>query len=98
MTPAFSWEQHTSTFPGSGPLQRFRVINNRSANQTSHTGMTDSSQARPSDQNVRSYGTAFDDWGTWTSGARADRTHQASADSGLRSSARTGSRCRQQTS
>src|SRR5580698_9229148 len=38
--------------PGSGPLQRLRVINNRSANQTSHAGMTDSSPARPSDWNV----------------------------------------------
>src|SRR5271167_2116855 len=38
--------------PGSGPLQRLRVINNRSANQTSHAGMTDSSPARPSDGNV----------------------------------------------
>src|SRR3984885_3114976 len=38
--------------PGSGPLQRFRVINNRSDNQTSHAGMTDSSSARPSDGNV----------------------------------------------
>src|SRR5208283_2957370 len=38
--------------PGSGLLQRLRVINNRSANQTSHAGMTDSSPARPSDRNV----------------------------------------------
>src|SRR5208283_1694906 len=38
--------------PGSGPLQRLRVIGNRSANQTSHAGMTDSSPARPSDRNV----------------------------------------------
>src|SRR2546429_488713 len=37
---------------GSGPLQRLRVINNQSANQTSHAGMTDSSPARPSDRNV----------------------------------------------
>jgi hypothetical protein len=37
--------------PGSGPLQRLRVINNRSANQTSHAGMTDSGPARPSDRN-----------------------------------------------
>src|SRR6266852_754147 len=38
--------------PGSGPLQRLRVINNRSANQTSHAGMTDPGSARPSDRNV----------------------------------------------
>src|SRR2546429_3271182 len=33
-------------------LQRLRVINNQSANQTSHAGMTDSSPARQSDRNV----------------------------------------------
>src|SRR5450432_1408069 len=38
--------------PRSGPLQRLRVVSNRSANQTSHAGMTDSSPARPSDRNV----------------------------------------------
>src|ERR1700687_6143165 len=38
--------------PGSGALQRFGVINNRCAKQTSHAGMTDSSPARPSDRNV----------------------------------------------
>src|SRR5580698_157023 len=38
--------------PGSGPLQRLRIINNRSANQTSHAGMADSSPARPSDRNI----------------------------------------------
>src|ERR1700686_2910633 len=38
--------------PGSGHFQRLRVINNRSANQTSHAGMTDSSPARPSDRNI----------------------------------------------
>src|SRR5271169_6338106 len=38
--------------PGSGPLQRLRVITNCSANQTSHAGMTHSSPARPSDRNV----------------------------------------------
>src|ERR1700691_6205443 len=38
--------------PGSGPLQRLRFISNRSANQTRHAGMTDSSPARPSDRNV----------------------------------------------
>src|SRR5271155_3453347 len=38
--------------PGSGPLQRLRVINNRSVNQTSHAGMTDSNPARPSDRNI----------------------------------------------
>src|SRR5271165_2831421 len=38
--------------PGSGLLQRLRVINYRSANQASHAGMTDSSPARPSDRNV----------------------------------------------
>src|SRR5882762_2012349 len=38
--------------PGSGPLQRLRVISNRSANQTRHAGMTDSNPARPSDRNV----------------------------------------------
>src|ERR1700687_1430260 len=38
--------------PRSGPLQRLRVISNRSANQTSHAGMADSSPARPSDRNV----------------------------------------------
>jgi hypothetical protein len=31
--------------PGSGPLERLRVINNRSANQTIDAGMTDSSPA-----------------------------------------------------
>jgi hypothetical protein len=31
--------------PGSGPFERFRVIRNRPANQTSHTGMTDPSPA-----------------------------------------------------
>src|SRR5271157_4399488 len=38
--------------PGSGPLQRLRVVSNRSANQTRHAGMTDSRPARPSDRNV----------------------------------------------
>jgi len=38
--------------PGSGPFQRFRVVSNRSANQTSHAGMTDSRPARPSDRNI----------------------------------------------
>src|SRR5271169_2169193 len=38
--------------PGSGPLQRLRVINDRPANQTSHAGMTDSSPAGPSDRNI----------------------------------------------
>src|SRR5580658_4322550 len=38
--------------PGSGPLQRLRVVSNRSINQTSHAGMTDSNPARPSDWNV----------------------------------------------
>jgi len=38
--------------PGSGPLERFGIISNRSANQTSHAGMTDASPARPSDRNV----------------------------------------------
>src|ERR1700690_2308852 len=38
--------------PGSGPLQRLRVIRNRSANKASHAGMTDSSPARPSDRNI----------------------------------------------
>src|SRR5271155_4639373 len=38
--------------PGSGPFQRLRVINNRSANQASHAGMTDSTSARPSDRDV----------------------------------------------
>src|SRR6516164_3135307 len=38
--------------PGSGPLQRFGVINNRSANQTRRAGVTDSSPARPSGRNV----------------------------------------------
>src|SRR5579863_224234 len=38
--------------PGSGPLQRLRVIDNRSVDQTSHAGMTDSNPARPSDRNV----------------------------------------------
>src|ERR1700675_4384172 len=38
--------------PGSGPLERLRVISNRSANQTSHAGMTDSSPARPPDRDV----------------------------------------------
>src|ERR1700729_1892030 len=41
--------------PGGGPLQRLKVINNWSANQTSHAGMTDSSSARPSDRNVASF-------------------------------------------
>ena len=38
--------------PGSAPLQRFRVINNRSANQTSHTGMAHSAPAQPPDRNI----------------------------------------------
>src|SRR5580692_5507888 len=38
--------------PWSGPLQRLRIINNRSVNQTCHTGMTNSNPARPSDRNV----------------------------------------------
>src|SRR5580658_4095613 len=38
--------------PGGGPLQRLRIINNRSGNQTRHAGVTDSSPARPSDRNV----------------------------------------------
>src|SRR5271169_3064219 len=38
--------------PGSGPLQRLRVISNRSVNQTSHAGMTDSNPARPSNRNI----------------------------------------------
>ena len=38
--------------PGSGPLQRFGVINNRSANQTRRAGVTDSSPARPSGRTV----------------------------------------------
>src|SRR5271156_4033949 len=38
--------------PGDGPLQRLRVINNRSANQTGHAGMTDPSPARPSDRHI----------------------------------------------
>ena len=42
--------------PGSGPLQRLRIINNRSSNQTSHAGMTDSSPARPSHRNVARFG------------------------------------------
>src|ERR1700676_1646692 len=37
---------------GSGHLQRLRVVSNRSVNQTSHAGMTDSNPARPSDRNV----------------------------------------------
>src|SRR5580698_2908026 len=38
--------------PRSGPLQRLRVINNRSANQASHAGMTNSTTARKSDRNI----------------------------------------------
>src|ERR1700676_2698685 len=38
--------------PGTGLLERLRVISNRSANQTSHAGMTDPRPARPSDRNV----------------------------------------------
>src|ERR1700683_4136028 len=38
--------------PGSGPLQRLRIINYRSVNQPSHAGMTDSNPARPSDRNI----------------------------------------------
>src|SRR5271157_4847332 len=38
--------------PGSGSLQRLRVIDNRSADETRHAGMTDSRPARPSDRNV----------------------------------------------
>src|SRR5579872_2555742 len=38
--------------PVSGPLERFRVVSNRSANQTSHAGMTDSRPARPPDRNI----------------------------------------------
>src|ERR1700685_1917904 len=37
---------------GSGPLQRLRIISNRSINQTSHAGMTASNPARPSDGNI----------------------------------------------
>src|SRR5579862_2171695 len=42
--------------PGSGPLQRLRVIRNRSGNQTSRAGVTDSSTARPSNRNVARFG------------------------------------------
>src|SRR5271154_2901241 len=38
--------------PGSGPLQRLRVISDRSVDQTRHASMTDSNPARPSDRNV----------------------------------------------
>src|ERR1700722_12002070 len=38
--------------PGSGHVQRLRIINNRSGNQTGHAGVTNSSPARPSDRNV----------------------------------------------
>ena len=38
--------------PRSGPLQRLRVVHNRSGNQASHAGMTDSSPARPSHRNI----------------------------------------------
>src|SRR5271155_1153059 len=38
--------------PGSGPLQRLRVISDRSVDQTSHAGMTDSNPARPSNRNI----------------------------------------------
>src|SRR5690348_638550 len=38
--------------PGSRPLERFGVITNRSANQTSHAGVAYSGPARPSDWNV----------------------------------------------
>src|SRR5208337_663713 len=38
--------------PRSGPLERLRVVSNRSINQTSHAGMTDTNPARPSDRNV----------------------------------------------
>src|SRR4051812_28287042 len=37
---------------GSGLLQRLRVIDNRSVNQTSHAGMTHSTPARPSGRDV----------------------------------------------
>jgi hypothetical protein len=38
--------------PGSGSLQRLRIIRNRSVNQTGHAGMADPNPARPSDRNV----------------------------------------------
>ena len=38
--------------PGSRHLQWLRVISNRSGNQASHAGVTDSSPARPSDRNI----------------------------------------------
>src|SRR5205814_6517359 len=38
--------------PGCRHLQRLRVISNRSGNQASHAGVTDSSPARPSDRKV----------------------------------------------
>src|ERR1700684_1519494 len=38
--------------PECGPLQRLRIINNRSVNQTSYAGMTNANPARPSDRNV----------------------------------------------
>src|ERR1700720_731396 len=38
--------------PGSGSLQRCRVVSNRSINQTSQEGMTDSDPARRSDRNI----------------------------------------------
>src|SRR5580692_12793837 len=37
---------------GSGSLQRLRVTNNRSANQTGHAGMANPGSARPSHWNV----------------------------------------------
>src|SRR5580698_6817135 len=38
--------------PGSGPLQRLRIIYNRTADQTGYAGMTDSRPARKSDGNI----------------------------------------------
>jgi hypothetical protein len=47
----------TEHVPGSGPLKRLRVIDERSVNQTGHAGMTDSNPARPSERNE--YGTVL---------------------------------------
>src|ERR1700739_806801 len=38
--------------PRGGPLQRLRVVSDRSGNQTSHASVADSSPARPVDGNI----------------------------------------------
>jgi hypothetical protein len=42
--------------PRGGPLQRLRVVRDRSGNQTSHASVADSSPARPADGNIARFG------------------------------------------